>query len=272
MQPEQWMERFKRIVLRPEAKINVAEAALVIAADEYSDLDIDHYLAQLDALAEQVRPRLQAVETPREKLDVLNDYIFNELGFRGNRDEYYDPCNSYLNDVLERRLGIPITLSLVYLEIGWRLGCPLGGVAMPGHFIVKWKTDDLVIMLDPFDAGHIIGQFSLPQPANVQSRLSWVESASQKQILVRLLSNLRGIFLEKRLDDRILLVLEKILLLQQDTADVLREAAGLAYELKRYRQAKDFLSDYVRRYPQARGVDEMRTRLDEVESILLRLN
>jgi regulator of sirC expression with transglutaminase-like and TPR domain len=272
MLPEQWFERFTQIVAGPESNINVAEAALVIAADEYPDLEVVRYLAQLDELARQVRPRIDAAESPEAKIDVLNDFLFNELNFRANNEDYYDPRNSYLNDVLERRIGIPITLSLVYLEIGWRLGCPLGGVAIPGHFIVKWKTDDLVILLDPFDRGHIIGQFSLPQPANVLSRLSWVQTTSSKQILVRLLSNLRGIFLERQIKPRILLVLEKILALQPEASDVLREAALLAYELKLYRRARLYLSDYVRRYPQARGVEEMRTQLGEVESVLLRLN
>ena len=272
MYPEQWLQRFTEIVARPEDDINVAEAALVIAADEYPDLDVAGYLARLDEMAEQARRRFSPGMSPRDKIAALDEHLFGELGLRGNRDAYYDPRNSYLNDVLDRRLGIPITLSIVYLEIGWRLGFPLGGVAMPGHFIVKWKTDDLVILIDVFDEGHIIGQFPLPQPANVQTRLSWIQSATTRQILARLLSNLRAIFVQDENFARALLVAEKMVVLQPDAPEVLREAALLAYRQKAYRRAAHFLETYLRKFPSARGADQMRTYLNEVESIVLRLN
>jgi len=209
---------------------------------------------------------------PRERIIALNEYLFDELGFRGSRDAYYDPRNSYFNDVLDRRLGIPITLSLVYLEIGWRLGLPLGGVAMPGHFIAKWKTDDLVILIDVFEEGHIIGQFPLPQPAEARARLSWTQSASRRQILARLLSNLRAIFLQDENHARALLVAEKMVILQPNSPEVLRDAALLAYRQKSYRRAAEFLESYLRQFPSARGTDQMRTYLNEVKSIVLRLN
>ena len=272
MYPEQWLRRFTEIVERPEDDINVAKVALVIAADEYPDLDVARYLAHLDEVAEQARRHVHSEMSPRDKIAALNEYLFGELGFRSNRDTYYDPRNSYLNDVLDRRLGIPITLSIVYLEIGWRLGFPLGGVAMPGHFIVKWKTDDLVILIDVFDEGHIIGQFSLPQPADVQARLSWIQSATAQQILTRLLSNLRAIFVQNENFARALLVAEKMAILQSNAPEVLREAALLAYRQKSYRRAAYFLEEYLHKFPSARGADQMRTYLNEVESIVLRLN
>jgi len=266
------LRRFTQIVERPEDEINVAEAALVIAADEYPDLDVARYLARLDTMAEQARPRFSSEMSAREQITALNAYLFDELGFRGNRDAYYDPHNSYLNDVLDRRLGIPITLSIVYIEMGKRLGFPLGGVAMPGHFIVKWKTDDFVILIDVFDEGHIIGQFALPQPADAQARLSWIQSASPRQILVRLLSNLRAILLQDENFARALLVAEKTLVLQPNAHEILREAALLAYRLKSYRRAREFLEAYLQQFPSARGADQMRTYLDKVQAILLRLN
>lgn len=272
MYPEQWLQRFTQIVTLPEDEINLAEAALVIAADEYPDLEVTRYLAQLDALADQARPRFDSAMTLRDQVTALNEYLFGELGFRGNRERYFDPRNSYLNDVLDRRLGIPITLSLVYLEIGWRLGLPLSGVALPGHFIVKCKIEDCVILIDVFDAGHLIGQFPLPQPPDVQARLSWIQAASPRQILVRLLSNLRAIFLQEGNDARALLIAEKMVILQPHAPDVLREAALLAYRLKSYRRAAAFLESYLRQFPSARGADQMRAYLDQVQTILLRLN
>ena len=272
MYPEQWLQWFTQIVASPEDEINIAQAALVIAADEYPELDVAHYLARLDEIAEQARRRFILEMSPREKIAALNEYLFGELGLRGNRDAYYDPHNSYLNDVLDRRLGIPITLSIVYLEIGWRLGFPLGGVAMPGHFIVKWKTDDFVILIDVFDEGHIIGQFPLPQPADAQARLSWIQSASPQQILARVLSNLRAIFVQNENFARALRVAEKMVILQPNAPEVLRDAALLAHRLKSYRRAAHFLEAYLRKFPSARGADQMRTYLNEIESIVLRLN
>ncbi len=272
MYPEQWFERFTRIVSQPEAQINLAEAALVIAADEYPELDVARYLAQLDAWAEHIRDRVETAPTPRDKVNTLNVYLFEELGFKGNREAYYDPRNSYLNDVLERRLGIPILLSIVYLEIGWRLGLPVGGVAMPGHFIVRYKTDDLVILIDPFEGGHVIGQFPLPQPADVLARLNWIQSASPSQILARLLNNLRVIFVQEEAHLRAYRAVEKILLLQPNAPDVLREAGLLAYHLKLYQRAHDHFDAYLRHFAHTKDAEIVRARLQQVEQILLRLN
>ncbi len=272
MFPEQWLQRFTQIVERPEDEIDIAEAALVIAADEYPDLDVALYLARLDEMAAHARPRFHAALSPRDQIAALNEYLFGQVGLRGNREAYYDPRNSYLNDVLDRRLGIPITLSIVYIEIGRRLGFPLGGVAMPGHFIVRWKTDDRVILIDVFDEGHVIGQFPLPQPADAQARLTWIQPASPRQILGRLLSNLRAIFVQNENFARALRVAEKMVLLQPDAPEVLRDAALLAYRQKSYRRAADFLETYLREFPSARGADQMRTYLNEIESIVLRLN
>jgi regulator of sirC expression with transglutaminase-like and TPR domain len=235
-------------------------------------LNVARYLARLDEIAGQSRHCLRREMSAREKITALNAYLFDELGFRGNRDESSDPRNSYLNDVLDRCLGSPIALAIVYIEIGKRLGFPLGGVAMPGHFIVKWKTDDLVILIDVFDEGHVIGQFSLPQPADVQARLSWIQSASPRQILARLLSNLRAIFAQAENPARTLQIVEKLVVLQPNSPDLLREAALLAYRQKSYQRAARFLEAYLHQFPSGRGTEQLRTYLNEVESIVLRLN
>ena len=276
MTPEEWLNTFEKIVGLPEDKIDLARAALIIAADEYSDLDIPHYLGVLDEMAEQLRPRFDTSAASIEQVSFLNDHLFGTLGFRGNRDVYYDPRNSYLNDVLDRRLGIPITLSVVYIEIGRRLGCPLSGVAMPGHFVVKWKTDDLVIFIDPFNEGQIIGQFALAMDSAehqaMMARLRWMESASAKQILARMLANLHSILIKTDAYASALSVVEKILILQPDAPDILREAGLLAYQLKSYRRAANYLRDYMARYPNSQNVEQMRAYLRQAEEILLRLN
>ncbi|MBI5034114.1 MAG: transglutaminase family protein [Chloroflexi bacterium] len=278
MTPEEWLRRFETLVRQPDDKIDLAQAALIIAADEYPDLDVSHSLGVLDAMADQLRPRFDISVPTIDQVSLLNDHVFGTLNFRGNRDVYYDPRNSYLNDVLDRRLGIPITLSVVYMEIGRRLGCPISGVAMPGHFVVKWRTDDTLIFIDPFNEGQIIGQFALPMAMNtneqraMMARLRWLESAGTKQILARMLSNLHSIFVKNELYERALPILEKILILQPNATEILREAGILAYRLKHYRRASDFLRAYIQRETNPDEANKMRAVLNQVEEILLRLN
>lgn len=278
MTPDEWLVEFENAVAVPDEQIDLARAALIIAADEYPAIDIAHYLGVLDGMAEQLRARIDFGAPAIQQVTLLNDFLFGELEFRGNRDEYYDPRNSYLNDVLDRRTGIPITLSIVYIEIAKRLGLPIVGVNMPSHFIVKWRSDDVVIFIDPFNGGQVIGQFALKpisdeaEQSEIQKRLRWMEAVGAKQILVRMLNNLRLIFLQRDAFTRALQIAEKILLLQPDAPEVLRQAALLAYQVKAYRRASRYLSDYLGRFPNSSQADEMRAHWEEVEEILLRLN
>ena len=131
-------KRFERRIVEPDdPDINLAEAALLIAKDEYPTLDVEHYLRELDSVADRARARIGANAPEEEVLVAINTVLFDDLGFAGNSDNYYDPRNSFLNDVMDRRVGIPITLSIVYIEIGRRLGLPLQGIAFPWHFLVK---------------------------------------------------------------------------------------------------------------------------------------
>jgi regulator of sirC expression with transglutaminase-like and TPR domain len=143
-----------RLVSGDDDAIDLPRAALLIAAEEYPDLDVERYLARLSELGRLVRERVGTAPDTEHRLAALNELLFGEEGFRGNTASYYDPRNSYLNEVLDRRLGIPITLSLVYVEVGKRAGLPLYGIGMPSHFIVG--CDGLLI--DPFNCGRRISQ------------------------------------------------------------------------------------------------------------------
>ena len=154
-------ERLKQIVSRPEEEMNLAEAALLIAQEEYPHLDIGAYLLLLDDLSEKVRARLSPNASPEKIIATMNYFLFEEKGFAGNEEQYYDPRNSFLNEVLDRKLGIPITLSVVYMEVGRRLGLPLEGVSFPGHFLVKLELERNVVMLDPFSGGIVLSEQDL---------------------------------------------------------------------------------------------------------------
>ncbi|NER84584.1 MAG: hypothetical protein F6K42_34695, partial [Leptolyngbya sp. SIO1D8] len=136
-------DRFCREIQQPDDAINLAAAALYIAQEEYPELDVGVYLHQLDMMALQLRDRLPEETYPLKILRAINDYLFKAQGFTGNSQDYYDPRNSFLNHVLDRRTGIPITLSLVYLELARRIGLPMAGVGMPGHFLVRPTVDEM---------------------------------------------------------------------------------------------------------------------------------
>src|SRR5262249_5531422 len=164
---QEFMIQWSEIVAREEEDIDLAEAALVIAAEEYRDLDILHYLSRIDEMAATLKRRLRRDISTPDTIIALNRYLFDELVFSGNAADYYDPRNSFLNEVLERRLGIPITLSMVYVEIGRRLGLALRGISFPGHFLVKCTVRDGALVLDPYANGASLGLDDLRQRLRV---------------------------------------------------------------------------------------------------------
>lgn len=184
-------ERFVELMGRPESDVDLAEAALLIAAHAKPGLVVDEWLSRLDSIA---------ATCPAADLDGLRRHLFETLGFRGNTTSYDDPRNSYLDDVLERRTGIPITLSLVAIEVGRRVGVPLVGVGLPGHFVVKHAAVPPVL-LDPFGGGR---QLDLDECAELVGRVygqpveitpDMVAEVGTFAMLARMLANLRQLFL-----------------------------------------------------------------------------
>jgi regulator of sirC expression with transglutaminase-like and TPR domain len=147
--PSAAVERWQRIAAAAPQNVSLAEGALLIAAEEYVDLDIDDYLRRIDEMGATLHRRLRSDISATEALLALNRYVFEELGFSGNAQDYYDPRNSFLNEVVDRRLGIPITLAVLYIEIGRRIGLSLHGVSFPSHFLVKCALRDGAVILDP---------------------------------------------------------------------------------------------------------------------------
>src|SRR3989454_149415 len=156
--PKETRKAFAALLALPDDAIDLGHAALLIAREEYPGLDVGRYLLRLDEMAEEIRRRMKRGEGAASQIAHLNRLLFQEMGFRGNREEYYDPRNSFLNDVLDRRMGIPITLSTVYLEVGRRIGCRLAGVAFPGHFLVRYAGRETMpdVLIDPFNRGRIL--------------------------------------------------------------------------------------------------------------------
>ena len=220
-------QEWRRIAGMRDEDVSLAEGALWIAASEYPGLAIDDYLARLHEMAAKLRGRLRADIATAEKLMALNHFLFDELGFSGNSDDFYDPRNSFLNEVIERRVGIPISLGVIYIEIGRRIGLGLHGVSFPGHFLVKCALRDGVVVLDPYSGGVSLDAEELQQrlrvagsPVEVDDAIlaHLLSAASNKEVLGRMLRNLKGIYVDRSDWLRALSASERVIALTPEDA------------------------------------------------------
>jgi len=256
---------FASLLEADDDHILLAEAALTIARSEYPGLAFAPYLATLNDLAARVQSRLPHVAETRDVIAALNTVLFDEEGFSGNCDDYYDPRNSFLNDVLERKTGIPITLALVYLEVARRVGFPLFGVGMPGHFLLKhYDQDGRETFIDAFNSGRIMTaddcQRRLDEIYAGQMALQphFLMSMTRRQILTRMLNNLKGIYLSSRKLKRALAVVDMVLAIYPRSPEDVRQRAGLRYNLGQLRGAVEDLETYLKMLPEASDADEIR--------------
>ena len=274
-----YLDHFAELVSRDQ--FDLARASLMLAQDAYPGLDVGGCLASIDDIAVKVKKRLSEDAFPAQKLQALNYTLFTELNFSGNVTDYYDPRNSYLNQVLERRVGIPITLSVLYLEIGQRIGLDLKGVSFPGHFLVKLSVDRGQLVLDPFSGGETQTEAELRQrlakvmPAQDASRASlapFLEAATPRQIVTRMLRNLKGIYMQASKYEQALAVMHRLLLVMPEAVDELRDR-GIIYEkLECFRPALSDLQNYLRRRPNAMDAVEIHGKVDHLKRSAARLN
>ena len=272
------LESFAELVTREQ--FGLAEACLLIAEDEYPSLDIAGCIAKLDAMAATVRAGLAADAFPEQKLAALNHHLFGELRFYGNADAYYDPRNSYLNEVLDRRTGIPITLSVVYLEVGRRLGLSLHGVSFPGHFLVKLRLKRGHLVLDPYGGGAPCSESELhrrlerafpPRPVAKADLERYLEPATPREIVTRVLRNLKAIYLKAGDLERALAVMHRLLLAVPESAEELRDRGLIYAGLEASRAAAADLQNYLRRRPDGPDAAEIHAKLVELKAAAARL-
>jgi regulator of sirC expression with transglutaminase-like and TPR domain len=228
-----------------------------------------------------VKGRLSSDAFAEQKVMVLNRYLFNEQGFCGNAGDYYDPRNSYLNQVLERRTGIPITLSILYMEIGGRLGLRLQGVSFPGHFLVKLRVTGGQLVIDPFCGGEAQSESDLrarlaqvlPQrDADTLPLPQFLEAASSRQILARVLRNLKGIYLQSEQAQNTLKVMQRMVMVAPHAAEEVRDRGLAYYKLDCFRAALADLQDYLDRRPEAPDVGEIKDKAAALRLVCARLN
>ena len=275
------IERFLRIVSGPDETINLAEAALVIASEEYRDLDIAAYLARLDDMAATLKRRLRPDISQADSLIALNRFLFEEHGFTGNAADYYDARNSFLNEVMDRKRGIPITLALVHIEIGRRIGLPLQGVSFPAHFLVKCPLREGTVVLDPYAKGTSLSFDDLRQRVKSLSNgaepprsvlAGMLASASNKDILVRMLRNLKGIYSHHQEWAKALAATDRIISAMPEVAEEYRDRGMIYLNLECYRGALFDLQAYIKMLPVAADADTVRQQVVELQVRASRLN
>ncbi|MFN0109327.1 MAG: SirB1 family protein [Blastocatellia bacterium] len=282
MTKEEARTQFAEIVARDETHLELDRAALLIAAEEYPHLDVEEYLSLLDDFGEQARARDDAFANPLNRVMRLSNMLFDEFEFRGNSGNYYDARNSFLNDVIDRRIGIPITLSVVMIEVARRIGLRLFGVGMPGHFIVKHVgnigDDEQEFFADPFHGGRIVDEDRCRQMVGqmyndqMPFHPSFLHAVTKKQILTRMLQNLKGIYSQARDHFKTLGVTERALLINPDSATEIRDRGLSCFALGRYVEARTDFEGYLRREPEADDAARIKSLLAQLRQRQARLN
>lgn len=274
------IERLRQVAQAPEEALDVAEAALVIAQHEYPALNIAAYLRRFDEFAHGVRERLEPDSPTTHRVIALNHFLFQEQGFSGNTEDYYDPRNSFLNEVLDRRLGIPITLAIIYIEVGRRLGLPLAGVSFPAHFLVRLSLPQGALVLDPYAGGIALHEEQLQRrllqacgEAGAQLSLErLLVPAGKREILARMLRNLKAIYLRSGEPDKALAAIEHLLVLAPGLPEDIRDR-GLVYEqLECAQAALGDLERYLLLRPRAHDTQAIRARLTTLQHQASRLH
>jgi regulator of sirC expression with transglutaminase-like and TPR domain len=266
------------MLARPEQPLDLALGALLIACDEYPELDVARYLARLEELGATARSALGHGGSLVDHVTALSAHLCRNEGFHGNTREYYDPRNSFLNDVLDRRAGIPITLSVVFMEVGRRAGLDVQGVGFPGHFLVKVPRADSELVVDPFNGGVLLSeadcQMRLDRIYGGKVRLDpdMLAPVGPRLMLFRMLRNLKAIYTRTEDQLRLVRVLDLLVLLGQGGAEDRRDR-GLAYAaLDCYVPAADDLEAYLSLAPAAVDATAIAARIVDLRRRATRLN
>jgi regulator of sirC expression with transglutaminase-like and TPR domain len=244
-------QSFSEIAALDDEAFSLDRAALALALEEYPDLNTQEYLRRLDTLAARVEVLIGADRSALRVIENINDVLFVQEGLRGNTEDYYDPRNSYINEVLDRKLGIPISLSIIYMELARRIGFSIEGVGFPGHFLVKHVDQDRDIIIDAFNLGRILTlndcQELLDKTYNgtVSMNASMLQPMGKRSIITRMLYNLKGIYGQKEQHYQTLAIIDKILLLNPGTPSEVRDRGLLYMQTSLFAQALADLEYYL---------------------------
>ena len=249
--PEQARAEFERMVQRPEPMLDLAHAALLIAAENDPQVDVGAELQRIEGWAAELKSRLDPSWNNLQKLARLRNFVFEELGFAGDGKDYFSPLNSLLHEVIHRRRGIPLTLGIIMMELGWRIGMPFEGVGFPGHFLVRLAGEPGDLLLDPFEHGTSVHEedcrrmLSEITKGTVEFNPRLIESVDKRQMIVRLLHNLKSSYVRLGEDAEALGAVERLLILEPKDLTQIRDRGLLLYRLQRYAPALESLRLYL---------------------------
>jgi len=244
-------QSFLEIAKLDEDAFPLDRASLIMALEEFPDLDIQAYLRRLDILAARADVLIGLDRAAVNVIESINEILFVQEGLRGNSDDYYDPRNSYINEVLDRRLGTPISLSVIYMEAAKRIGFLIEGIGFPGHFLVKHPAKDRDIIIDPFNLGRILTpndcQELLDKTCNGAATMhaALLQPMEKRAILTRMLYNLKGVYTQKEQYHKALSVIDRILMLNPGTPTEVRDRGLLHMQTSRFAEALVDLESYL---------------------------
>jgi regulator of sirC expression with transglutaminase-like and TPR domain len=265
--PRPLVQRFSDVVGSgvEDEKIDLLRGALLIAETDYPQLRPELYVRKIEELAVRAKSRLADGSDAAESIQILNQILFDEEGLRGNNEDYYDPRNSFVNDVLDRKLGIPITLAVIYMEVARRIGFPLFGVGMPGHFLLKhYDVDGCQTLIDCFESGKILSATDCQRRLNeiysgqLALEPNFLGAVPRRQILMRMLNNLRSIYLTRRNFRKAVQIVDLILAIYPRSPEDVKQRAVLLHEIGQTSRALEDFDLYLKMSPEASDADEIR--------------
>ena len=267
------LSQFAEVTDRPDYQIDVARAAMLLAAAEYPQLNVERELFAFQRLAGAISSKFLDDNDPLYCVNVISEHLFDDMGFRGDADNYYDPRNSYLNQVLERRTGIPITLAVVYMEVGKRLKVPLLGIGMPGHFLVRHREIEN-LYIDAFSGGILLSEEECRDIVGelAHGDFNWspdlLKPVSNREIIARMIRNLKAIYMADEDFVRALTVSEFALALDPHSAMDRRDRGIVHYQLGHSAEALDDLVYYLDLSPSGPDVEGVHALVAELRSFL----
>ena len=267
------LSQFAEVTDKPDYQIDVARAAMLLAAAEYPQLNVERELFAFQRLAGAISSKFLDDDDPLYCVNVISEHLFDDMGFRGDADNYYDPRNSYLNQVLERRTGIPITLAIVYMEVGRRLKVPLLGIGMPGHFLVRHREIEN-LYIDAFSGGILLSEEECRDIVGelANGGLSWspdlLKPVSNREIIARMIRNLKAIYMTDEDFVRALTISEFALALDPLSAMYRRDRGIVHYQLGHSAEALDDLVYYLDLSPNGPDVESVHALVAELRSFL----
>jgi regulator of sirC expression with transglutaminase-like and TPR domain len=270
------MQAFETLVRAPEGEMDLALAALLVARVERPDLDPRPWLGRLDDLAH--RSGIPNHGDPSKALTRLRRFLFEEEGFRGNRDDYFDPLNSCLDRVIDRRLGIPITLSVLMMEVGRRVGVAIEGVGLPGHFVVRAQAISATVLIDPFHGGGVLSVADAEDVVaealgrRIDLQPAHFAPVTKLQILARMLANLKSVYINRESWDKALQVIDWLLLVDAEAATQIRDRGTVLMKLGNFQAGAAEWGRYLSRYPHAKDAEKLRGQLRRIRQALAALN